>query len=329
MARGSPSALAQPFTIGTITLPNRLILGPMAGTTDLSFRTLCHEMGAGLVCGEMVSAKAVIYRNKNTAALCRTSPEEHPVSLQLFGSEPEIMAQAAEILKETYDYDLLDINMGCPVAKIVSNGEGSALMKDPALIERIVDHVVRAAGCPVTVKLRKGYGKDENTAVRCAKAAEAGGASLVTIHGRTREQFYSGQADWSVIRQVKDALAIPVAGSGDVTDGPSCAKMFSETGCDAVMIARATQGNPWIFREILTWLTEGETPAGPTREETVAMLLRHARLLVADKGDYIGIREMRRHAAWYTKGIPGAARLRENLSQIETMEELEDLCRKL
>ena len=324
-----PSGCLSPLAIGDVILPNRLILGPMAGTTDLSFRTLCHEMGAGLVCGEMVSAKAVIYRNKNTAALCRTSSEEHPVSLQLFGSEPEIMAEAAAILRETYDYDLLDINMGCPVAKIVSNGEGSALMKDPALIERIVDHVVRAAGCPVTVKLRKGYGKNENTAVDCAKAAESGGASMVTIHGRTREQFYSGQADWSVIRDVRAALSIPVAGSGDVTDGPSCARMFSETGCDAVMIARAAQGDPWIFRDVLSWLADGITPEKPSREETVAMLLRHARLLTADKGSYIGIREMRRHAAWYTKGIPGAARLRENLSQIESLEELEDLCRKL
>lgn len=323
------SALLSPLTVGTVTLPNRLILGPMAGTTDLSFRTLCHEMGAGLVCGEMVSAKAVIYRNRNTAALCRTDPGEHPVSLQLFGSEPEVMAEAAAILRETYSYDLLDINMGCPVAKIVSNGEGSALMKDPALIERIVDHVVRSAGCPVTVKLRKGYGKDENTAVSCARAAEAGGASLVTIHGRTREQFYSGQADWSVIREVREALSIPVAGSGDVTDGPSCVKMFTETGCDAVMIARASQGNPWIFREITAYLTDGRTSDRPDREEVVTMLLRHARLLIDDKGPWIGIREMRRHAAWYTRGIPGAARLRESLSQIETMEELEDLCRKL
>ncbi|MCR5675053.1 MAG: tRNA dihydrouridine synthase DusB [Lachnospiraceae bacterium] len=324
-ARPETAAFLHPLTIGGVTLPNNLILGPMAGVTDVSFRVLCHEQGAGLVCGEMVSAKAVIYKNKNTAALCRTVPGEHPVSLQLFGSDPDIMAQAAGMLEESYAYDLLDINMGCPVPKVVKNGEGSALMRDPALIERIVSAVVRATKRPVTVKLRKGFARDEFTAVPCAQAAEAGGASMVAVHGRTREQYYSGQADWDSIRAVREALRIPVVGSGDVTDGESCARMFAVTGCDGVMIARAAQGNPWIFAGITEYLKNGAMPPRPDEDAVWEMMLAHAARLIEDKGAFTGIREMRRHAAWYLKGTPGAARLRERLSRIESYGELQEL----
>ena len=329
MQEAANGSYLHPLTVGGVTIPCNLILGPMAGTTDVSFRQLCREQGAGLVCGEMVSAKAVIYKNKNTQALCRTIPAEHPVSLQLFGSDPAVMAEAAAMIEELYDYELLDINMGCPVDKIVNNGEGSALMKDPRRIEQIVDAVVRATARPVTVKLRKGYYDTDNTALVCAQAAEAGGASMVTVHGRTRQQFYRGKADWRVIAQVRDGLRIPVIGSGDVTDGPSCLSMFRETGCDGVMIARAAQGNPWVFAEVIAFLESGTIPGHPDRQAVIDMLLRHARLLVEDKGEYIGMREMRRHAAWYLKGIPGAAKLRTRMTALEHYEELEELCRNL
>ena len=312
----------RPLTIGDVTAENNLILGPMAGVTDMSFRVLCREQGAGLVCAEMVSAKAVVYRNKRTAALCVTSDSEHPVSLQLFGSDPGVMAEAAAIMNSEYSFDIMDINMGCPVHKIVSNGEGSALMKDPALIERIVRAVAETAGHPVTVKIRKGFSASDNNAAECARAAEAGGASMIAVHGRTREQFYSGKADWSVIREVKNAVSIPVAGSGDVRDGESFVSMMEQTGCDAVMIARAAEGNPWVFREIRGYLETGRTPERPGRDEMTGMLLRHAGMLIADKGEYIGIREMRKHTAWYTRGYTGAVKLRDKLSKIETMEEL-------
>ena len=318
-----------PLEIGGVTIPNNLILGPMAGVTDMSFRRLCREQGAGLVCGEMVSAKAVVYRNKKTAVLCCTSEDERPVSLQLFGSEPGVMAEAAAMMNEAYSFDIMGINMGCPVHKIVTNGEGSALMRDPELIERIVAAVVKTAGHPVTVKIRKGYGASDNTAAECARAAEAGGASMIAVHGRTREQFYNGEADWSVIREVKEAVSVPVTGSGDVKDGPSCKAMFEQTGCDAVMVARAAQGDPWVFADIIAYLETGETAQRPGRDEMTSMLLRHARLLIEDKGEYIGIREMRKHAAWYTKGYAGASRIREKLSQLTSYEELKQLCSEL
>ncbi len=315
-----------PLSIGGVILPNNVILGPMAGVTDAAFRLLCHEQGAGLVSGEMISAKAIIYRNQNTRALCHTRPEEHPVSLQLFGSDPTVMAEAAAMLEELADYELLDINMGCPVPKIVKNGEGSALMRDPALIERIVDAVVRASKRPVTVKLRKGFARGENTCASCALAAEAGGASMVTVHGRTREEYYSGTADWDCIRQVKERLRIPVIASGDIQNGTDAVNCFDRTGCDGVMIARAAEGNPWIFARLTGYLTDGRLPDLPSAEETTAMLLRHARLLIEDKGEYTGIREMRKHAGWYMRGIPGAARIRERLSAVESYEELRNLC---
>ncbi|MCR4762644.1 MAG: tRNA dihydrouridine synthase DusB [Lachnospiraceae bacterium] len=318
--------LLRPLSVGAVTLPNNIFLGPMAGVTDSPYRLLCREQGAGLVCGEMVSAKAVTYHNKNTAALCLTTPGEHPVSLQIFGSEPGVMAQAAAMIEEQYDYELLDINMGCPVPKIVKNGEGSALMRDPKRIERIVDAVVQATRRPVTVKLRKGFARGEFSAIPCAQAAEAGGASMVTVHGRTREEYYSGTADWHCIREVRQAVRIPVIGSGDVRSGADAARMLSETGCDGVMIARAAEGNPWIFAEVIACLTTGNIPSRPSGPALREMILRHARLLIEAKGEFTGIREMRRHAAWYLKGIPGAARIRDRLSQMEHYEELEALC---
>ena len=314
--------------IGSVTLDNNIILGPMAGVSDLPFRVLCSEMGAGLVCMEMVSAKAIIYKNRNTNMLLEIHPDEHPVSLQLFGSEPEIMQQAVEMIKDR-PYDILDVNMGCPVPKVVSNGEGSALMRDPALIERIVSALVQASDRPVTVKIRKGFTDNSINAVECALAAEAGGAAAVAVHGRTREQFYSGKADWNIIRQVKEAVKIPVIGNGDVVDGPSAKAMFEQTGCDGVMVARAAQGNPFIFREIKSFFEEGKICDRPSRREVYDTVIRHADMQLRYKGEYIGIREMRKHVSWYTYGMPGSARFRNEINQMTDMDTLKQACAKI
>jgi nifR3 family TIM-barrel protein len=314
--------------IGSVTLDNNIILGPMAGVSDLPFRVLCSEMGAGLVCMEMVSAKAIIYKNRNTNMLLEIHPYEHPVSLQLFGSEPEIMQQAVEMIKDR-PYDILDVNMGCPVPKVVSNGEGSALMKDPALIEKIVSALVQVSDRPVTVKIRKGFTDNSINAVECALAAEAGGAAAVAVHGRTREQFYSGKADWEIIRQVKEAVKIPVIGNGDVVDGPSAKAMFEQTGCDGVMVARAAQGNPFIFREIKSFFEEGKACERPSRKEVYDTVIRHADMQLKYKGEYIGIREMRKHVSWYTFGMPGSARFRNEINQMTDMDTLKEACGKI
>lgn len=310
--------------IGNVELPNPILLAPMAGVSDLPFRLLCHEQGAGLVCMEMVSAKAIAYRNRNTEKLMETSKREHPVSLQLFGSEPDLMAEIAAQIEER-PFDILDINMGCPVPKIVGNGEGSALMKNPKLVEMIVTKVSRAIKKPLTVKIRKGFDDSSVNAVEIAKIAEASGAAAVAVHGRTREQYYSGKADWEIIRQVKEAVSIPVIGNGDV-DSPKKAEMIlQETGCDGVMVGRAARGNPWIFHEITEYLKTGTVPDRPSKEEIKTMMLRHARMQVELKGDYTGIREMRKHISWYTTGLPGSAKLRGKINSAESLKEIEEL----
>lgn len=314
--------------IGNVELENRYILGPMAGVTDLPFRLLCREQGAGLLCMEMVSAKAILYNNRNTEQLLTIHPDERPVSLQLFGSDPKIMSEMAKRIEER-PFAILDINMGCPVPKVVKNGEGSALMKEPKLVYEIVSAVVKAIEKPVTVKIRKGFDDDHVNAVEIAKIIEEAGAAAVAVHGRTREQYYSGKADWDIIRQVKEAVSIPVIGNGDVTSPQKAEELVRQTGCDGVMIARGAQGNPWIFSEMTAYEQTGEIPAGPDKDEVRKMMLRHARLQLEYKGDYLGIREMRKHVAWYTKGIPKAARLREKINAVESYEELENLLTSL
>lgn len=310
--------------IGNTELPGSVILAPMAGVSDLPFRLLCREQGADLVCMEMVSAKAIAYHNRNTEKLMQIDPEERPVSLQLFGSDPDLMAEIAQQIEER-PFDILDINMGCPVPKIVGNGEGSALMRNPKLVEEIVTKVARAIRKPLTVKIRKGFDDAHVNAVEIARIAEASGAAAVAVHGRTREQYYSGKADWDVIRQVKEAVSIPVIGNGDV-DSPEKAKaLMEETGCDGVMIGRAARGNPWIFREISEYLKTGQKTERPSVEEIRAMMLRHARMQVEYKGDYTGIREMRKHISWYTAGMPHSARMRARINSVESFEELEEI----
>ena len=310
--------------IGNVTLENNLVLGPMAGVTDLPFRLLCKEQGAGLLCMEMVSAKGIYYNNKNTEQLLAIDEREHPVSLQLFGSDPEIMSEMAKKIEER-PFDILDINMGCPVPKVVNNGDGSALMKNPVLAGKIIEKTARAIKKPVTVKIRKGFDDAHINAVEMAKVAEASGAAAIAVHGRTREQYYSGRADWDIIRQVKEAVKIPVIGNGDILTPEDAIRIEEQTGCDGFMIARGAQGNPWIFAQILHYFKTGEHLQKPTAEEMVQMMLRHAKMQLAFKGDYTGIREIRKHAAWYTAGYPNAARLRSAINEVESYEQLEEL----
>lgn len=314
--------------IGNVVLENSYVLGPMAGVTDLPFRLLCKEQGAGLICMEMVSAKGILYNNKNTESLLQIHPDETPVSLQLFGSDPKIVSEMAKRIEER-SFTFLDINMGCPVPKVVKNKEGSALMKNPRLVYDLVSAVVKAIEKPVTVKIRKGFDDEHVNAVEIAKIIEEAGASAVAVHGRTREQYYSGKADWEIIRQVKEAVSIPVIGNGDVASGEKAIAMREQTGCDGVMIARGAQGNPWIFSELLEYERTGRLPDRPDVEEIKQTMLRHARLQIEYKGDFTGIREMRKHVAWYTKGLHGAARLRDQINQVESYAELENLLTSL
>lgn len=314
--------------IGEVILQNNCILAPMAGVTDLPFRLLCAEQGAGLVCMEMVSAKAIYYKNKNTEELMEISPGEHPVSLQLFGSDPQIISEMAKQIEEK-PFDILDINMGCPVPKVVNNGEGSALMKNPKLVEEIITQTVKAVKKPVTVKFRKGFDEEHVNAVEIAKIAEQSGAAAVAVHGRTREQYYAGKADWEIIARVKDAVSIPVIGNGDVTDGRAAEALLKETGCDGVMIGRAVRGNPWIFREINHYLDTGEELRRPTLQEVCETILRHAQMELEVKGEYTAVREMRKHIAWYTVGYPHSAALRRQVNEIADFETLKDTVRRI
>ena len=310
--------------IGNVTLDNPLVLAPMAGVTDLPFRLLCKEQGVGLICMEMISAKAVLYNNKNTEQLLKIDERECPVSMQLFGSEPEIVSGIAARLEER-PFAFLDINMGCPVPKVVNNHEGSALMKNPKLAAEIVRQTVKAISKPVTVKIRKGFDDDNINAVEMAKYLEDAGASAIAVHGRTRAQYYSGEADWDIIRQVKEAVTIPVIGNGDIVDGASARKMLDDTGCDGIMIGRACRGNAWIFSQVKTYLETGKEANKPSISELKEMIMRHAKLMVDIKGDYTGMHEMRKHVAWYTAGYPHSAQLRRQTNEIETLDDLQRL----
>ena len=310
--------------IGNVKLENDLILGPMAGVTDLPFRLLCKEQGAGLLCMEMVSAKGIMYNNKNTKFLLTIDERERPVSLQLFGSDADIISEQAKRIEEL-PFDILDINMGCPVPKIVNNGDGSALMKNPLLAGEIIEKTARAIQKPVTVKIRKGFDEEHINAVEMAHIAQESGAAAIAAHGRTREQYYSGKADWEIIRKVKEAVKIPVIGNGDVWTPQDAIDMRKQTGCDGVMIGRGAQGNPWIFKQILHYEQTGELLEKPSPQEVTEMILRHAKMQMEFKGEYIGMREIRKHAAWYTAGYKNSAKLRGKINETETYEELKEL----
>ena len=368
--------MTREWKIGDVVIPNRSVLAPMAGVTDLAFRSLCKEQGAGLICMEMVSAKAISYHNQHTKELMRVSPAEHPVSLQLFGKEPELMGEVAAMI-DPEPFDILDLNMGCPVPKVVNNGEGSALLKDPELIERIVAAVSRNTKKPVTVKMRIGFEGSPVDPAEIARRAEAAGAAAIAVHGRTRQQYYSGKADWEAIRRVKEAVTIPVIGNGDVVSLASAKAMMEQTGCDAVMAGRAARGNPWIFRqlsvglgeispgenvtdiageqsdpsadrkkirleinrgkretadneEILTARSTGDDPGKcgvPGTQEVMEMILRHARLVIEYSGEAAGMRQMRKHIAWYTAGMKHSSSLRREANTLETYAQLEELLR--
>ena len=310
--------------IGNVNLANPYILAPMAGVTDLPFRLLCKEQGAGLLCMEMISAKALQYKNKNTKALLAIHPEEYPVSLQLFGSDPKIMSEMAKMIEEL-PFQILDINMGCPVPKVVRNGEGSALMKNPKLVHEIVSAVSKAIEKPVTVKIRKGFDDDHINAVEIAKIIEDAGGAAVAVHGRTREQYYSGKADWDIIRQVKEAVSIPVIGNGDVISGEKALQMRRETGCDGVMIARGALGDPWLFERVNAAIEGLPAPKAPNLQARMNALRRQVEEMVEQKGEFVAMPQARSQTMHYMKGLKGAANLRRYCCTLTHLEDLDEL----
>ena len=316
--------MTKDLVIGNVNIKGNLILGPMAGVTDLPFRILCKEQGADLLYTEMISGKGVLYKNKKTESLLSIEKEEKPIAVQIFGSDPYVLSETAKAI-ENRDFDILDINMGCPVPKVVNNGEGSALMANPKVVGEIVSMVSKAIKKPVTIKIRKGFEEDNINAVEIAKIAEANGAAAIALHGRTRQQYYSGKADWDIIKKVKEAVSIPVIGNGDVLSIEDAINISEQTGCDGIMIARGAKGNPWIFSQIKEYFNTGQIPQKPSIEEVIKMILKHASLAMEYKDEYTAMSQMRKHIGWYTSGYHESSKLRSKSNHIETYKDLESL----
>ena len=305
--------------IGNVSLDNRVFLSPMAGVTDLPFRLICKQKGCGMLYTEIINAKALCYNDENTKKMTKIEDEEHPIAIQIFGSEPEYMGRATEILN-SHPNEILDINMGCPAPKVVKNGDGSALMRNPKLAEEVMKAVVKNSTKPVTLKIRKGWDDQSINAVEIAKIAEQSGISAVAIHGRTREQYYSGKADWDIIKEIKDAISIPVIGNGDVFEIEDAINMLEKTNCDAIMIGRGAQGNPWIFNRINHYMETGEILPKPTAKEKINTAIEHMKLAVEEHGEYVAVREMRKHIGWYIKGLKNSARYRDEINKLTDSE---------